>query len=343
MLDIESQLSEMRVISDAVDHYYSNKLYLENYISADSVTPDSILRDCYKILIEELSDIGINLLIPIEEFLHDFEHMTLLLSLRKLVDRYELKKLFSADVSKLEYFNVLFSDPNVAESSYLHNFLDIYRTLYPNKKDGILIQPLESIIENNYAFKQHITGVIKLSYSTSSMDETNQELRLNYLRKIHEGRIHFELAITRLMRLFSHCNHEYLTHVISLYDIEKITGNMIDRLSWAVMTNNNEIHPELQKVQDDTILLHKKSATHHIEYYFVNMIHPTLEQTMELVAHHYEPDSTLDSFQKDVNEMIKQGLTPQPFTKFTVFVKEDKGLILRMAKELEILYTLNIQ
>lgn len=303
-MDYSDEITKLRSLSDSVDQYISNGSYLLDYTTTDSITDELLLKNCYSIIIDELHSMGVILLVDTNEIFSEYSNLEGLFALRKLLDKDHLKEIFSINSECKTAFKMLFETDNL-EEAYVSEFLDLYKSIFPGNKELESISKIELYISSTYRFKQHICTIIEMSYTKSLLGDDNIFLIVEYLKKIQLGREYFEKAIKSILKKYSNLNTEYLEQAIDHYDLEKVSGENLNRFCWAVMTDTNSLSDELKSLQKTILDTHHKSTTHHIEYYITNRQHPTDENVAELVAHHFEPGSTLQDFNTEISKMLK--------------------------------------
>lgn len=334
-MDYSEEITKLRSLSDSVDQYISNGSYLLDYSTIDSITDELLLKNCYSIIIDELQSMGIILLTNINDIFSEYTNLTGLLSLRTLLDKDHLKEIFSTNSEYKSTFKMIFESSDILEDSYISEFLDLYRNVFPGNKELESIGKIEFFISSTYRFKHHILTIIELSYTKSLLGEDNVFLIVEYLKKIQKGREYFQTAINTISKSHSNLNKEYLEQVIDHYDLEKVSGENLNKFCWAVMTEPDSLPDNLKNLQKAILDYHHKSTTHHIEYYLTNRKHPTDENIAELVAHHFEPDSTLEDFNKEVSNMLK---IVNDASEMEIFPIGVKATILQFTKSIFPLY-----
>lgn len=335
-MDFAEEISKLRTISESVDQYVANGMYLQKYDSVDMITDQLILNDCYEVLLQELQLIGIVPVVSIEELLSDYYLAEALASVRVLFDKDKLRDIFCTNANFKEMIIAMLDQDNLADENCFSEFLDTYQRFFPGDKNLEIIQRIEHNLNSTFELVNHLDHISHMSIAKSDIPEDMTEMK-EFLNRIVQGREYYEKAIKHILKIDSSLNMDYLDHTIKLYDIEKITGENLNKFCWAVMTDPETLHPEMQKKQNEFLFMHKSSTSHHIEYYIANRKKPTREQLAELVAHHYEPGSTVVEFCKAVEDMLIIGATIK--NSFSVFDENDHGYILRLMREIKTLYT----
>ena len=306
-MDYAEKISELRSVSEVIDSYISNGTYLLKYESTDSITDQSVLNDCYVVIIEELQRMGVLPTVEISELISDYYTADGAVVLRNILDQDNLKELILSKLESSVEFQEIFDSTIIDETDYLQYFIETARKHFPQKETSVFepIGRVEHLFFSNIMFKRHVTSILANTVPKSTMSEVTKDIRQKYLWKISLGRDFFKTAIKFLPKeIKDSLDMEYLDHAIRLYDIEKITGSTVDLLCWAVMTDPESLHEDLRKKQDATILSHKSTTPHHIEYFQATRKVPSREQLVELTAHHVEPGCTEEEFWVSVNEML---------------------------------------
>lgn len=337
-MDFTEQIMKLRDTSETVEQFISTGAYMLQFDSLESIDPQILLNKCYQVMVDELVFLGIISNVSFEELISDYYNAEAIIAIRKIVDKENLIPILRSCEQFKEMIVNLVSSKDIAESVYFSEFLDSYQTHFPGDSNILVVSRLESAFISNYEFKNYILSLNKLSIPLSNMDETNLEMRSQFLKKITEGRVYFEAAVKTVLQLDPSLDREYLNHVINLYDIEKIQAGVIDEMSWAVMTDPETLDESLRKRRQHILESHYKSTSHHIEYYIANRKNPTTEQLVELTAHHYEPGSTEEEFRLAVNNMFKVATSAENLTQFVVMSTDDINYSLRISTEILKLY-----
>lgn len=337
-MDFSDLLTRMRSISDGVDQYISNGSYLTITSSVDALTDQIVVNECYKIIVDELKLLGVVPIVGLEELLADYHQAEGLLAWRMLLDQENLAPVFRQNTSFKDMVVMLVSSPEIDEAVYLVEFEEIYRRFYPGEPLLERIARNLHHLASSYEFRNLIIATAGLSIPRSNMNEENAELRQAFLKEIGTGRVNFEFAIREILKLDPSLDAEYLEHEIRLYDLEKVQSNIIDDMSWAVITKPETLSESLKQKQDALLFYHHSTTPHHIEYYVTTRKHPTKEQIVELVAHHYDPEKGEAQFQADLSDMLNLATTTHNPTQFVVFDGDDINYALLIGRWCRALY-----
>ena len=340
-MDFSEQIVKLRDVSETVEQFICTGAYMLRFNSIDSIDSQILLNECYQVLIDELGFLGIISNVSLEELLSDYYNAEAIVSIRKIFDKENLISIFRSCPEFKEMIVNIVSSKDVPESTYFSEFLDAYQRHFPGDSNIVIVSRLETAFNSNNEFRNYILSLEKMSIPRSNMNETNAGMRALFLKKIVEGRVCFDNAVRIILELDPSLDKEYLEHAINLYDVEKIQANVINEMSWAVLTPSDTLDVHLREKQQRILESHYKSTPHHIEYYLVNQKNPTAEQLVELTTHHYEPDSTEEQFKIAVAEMLKKGMSDDNPTKFVVLSIDDSNYVIRISKEILKLYNNN--
>jgi hypothetical protein len=319
MLDINEKLNTLRSVSDGVDHYIASGVYLGNYPEMDRQAEIAILVDCYRVILKELRELGIFPTIDDDELLSSFYHADALVAIRKIFDKDNLKNSITVKREWIDELDMIFEGD---EDTFFHELLESYSRNFPNRVEDVETAiRVENFMTSNVMLSRHVQAIIALSVPKATLTEDSAAVRKEYLEKINWGRVFFKHAVETIINIAKQKNFladpaavehdptklrlDILEHAIKMYDIDKITGAHVNELVWAVMTNPNELHPEMKKKQDAIILEHKSNTTHHIEYYLSRGQRPTLENCVELICHMVEPGtSSKEFYYNEVSDLL---------------------------------------
>lgn len=340
-MNFSDKINQLRVVSENVDQYISNGTYMLQFDSVDVITEQILLNECFKVLVDELAFLGIIPNVPFDDLISDYYNAEAIISIRKIVDKNNLLPIFRSSPEFKEMVVALVGNKENSENVYFCEFLDIYQRAFPGDSNINIVRRLETCFNSNNEFKNYILALDKLSIPHANIDDNNRSQIADFLLKIVYGRVYFEKAVNAVLKLDPSLDRNYLQHAINLYDVEKIQGHVISDMAWAVMTDPETLHENLQLKQRTLLESHYTSTSHHIEYYITNCKHPTTEQLVELTAHHFEPDSTEETFNLDIKDMLNVGSNNNNPAKFVVFTEDDIHYILRIKKEIAKLYNEN--
>ncbi len=337
-MDLSEKIAQLRVVSENVDQFISNGTYVLKFESSDSITDQTLLNECFKVLVEELGLLGVIPNVEFQELIADYYDAEAIVSIRKILDQNNLIPIFRSNEDFKLAVIYLVSNKEIDESVYFSEFLDIYQIFFPGDSNIGIIRRQEAHFNSNHEFKKYLLSLERLSIPRSSLDESTAEQRALFLKKIVDGRTCFTQAVEAVLRLDPSLDKEYLTHAMNLYDVEKIQGHVLGEMAWAVMTDPETLSETAKQHQRMLLDLHKTTTTHHLEYYLTNRKRPTTEQLVELTAHHFEPGTTRGDFKLAVNDMLNDGTTKMNQFQYSVFETDDIKYILRISQEIAKLY-----
>lgn len=336
-MNYTDKILELRSLVPGVDHYIDSGTYMlfRDKETWDSISDQMLLNDCYRVIILELEKLGVLSTVDEEELLSDYYTADGLVRLRLFVD---VDKLVPKLIENRAFYDeVLFVLDNEYEENLLSSLLIVYEKHHVGEKEYMeYLERIDGLFFSNSTFARHIEAMLELAVPKANLQDTDKELREKYIEKIAQGRAFFKLAVDAILEEgFPNLDPAKLQHAVDLYDLDKVTGENLNKLTWAVMTDPNSLHPEQQDKQKEIIDAHHKETTHHIEYYDNKRIVPDENQLVELVAHHFEPGSTREQFLADIKEMLEIKYTPlfkneQDAT--TIILPEQRGFVNRLVQ-----------
>ena len=323
-MDYSSEILELCKLCKTVDLYISTQSYKNDQTDPedpDSITEQEILVNCYVIILQELRLLGIETHIEWEDAIANFYDAKAYAYLLAMLDKDKLISVLNTKYDQKERFLTIFENSEYSEDDLLKVFLDVYFYFVPTEphRDKILME-VDNLYSND-TFKEYMSNVLSSLSPISTINLENLDMIKTYINKIVEGRKYFETIMNLLVEKTSNIPNgitmsNYIRNAIDTYDEEKIAGTDISRYCWAVMSDDNELSDKEKELKKAILFEHTSHQTHHIEYYHIRHIKPTIEQLAELVAHHVEPDSTDIDFVRDVEDMIKQDMNDIKFTAF---------------------------
>lgn len=318
-MDELEKIQELSGISDTVAQYLDNQYYKSELVAEDDASYQSILLQCYTIILQELQELGIELVVPYDNALESYYLGDGFTALYQLLNADYLTRLFTTYQGyKLPIQAIFEGDTDIAledmEEDYIHSFLVQYKIM--NKDDPLLekIDRITDLIISNYLLKEHILAILDNSVPSSEISSDDTELMVQYVNKIVTGQQMFSDIVHFLINNDPTLNKDYLEQAIRLYDFEKITGVDVKKYCWAVMSKDAELSEQEKRIKTQILFEHERNQTHHIEYYMTTKNIPTRENLVELISHHVEPESTQEQYTKDFQEMITKA---EPYHIFT--------------------------
>ena len=305
------KIQELSGLSDLVLQYLDAQLYRTEFDTEDQIDPQELMFKCYIIILGELKEMGVDVIVDWEDALANIYEADGYIALYRLLNKDYLIDQFKLYPSIQDPIRTIFiiddseNTEEIDEAGYLQDFLDIYYKF--NKTDPLIskIERIQDRVVSNPFFKKYIEVILDKSIPISTINLDNLELVSKYINKIVTGQQIFSRVVTYLIDKCG-CDKDYLLQAISLYDMEKVTGLDIGKFAWAVMTDESTMSDQEKELKKKILFEHESHQTHHAEYYINNRIRPNENNLIELVAHHAEPESTKESFLKDVEEMINK-------------------------------------
>jgi hypothetical protein len=290
LLTIPQHFAHLRDISDTVENYISNELYIADF-GPDNYTEKDILGQCYEIIIDELKDYGITTDL---DYKGDYYLCGYLCLLREFVEK--LPDLITKHLA--EKLSSIIEESDNLLSSMIALF------------DHTEYKELTYISDNIYYDDEFVTYVKQLTESIQSEEATNyinpsDKSVQQYIEKI---RVLRELAAKFSKRIVAfmpdNVDVTYLNKLIRDYDMDKIS---LDAISAYSKIDREEVPEYLRSMHERLMDEHHKRSLHHIEYWVSRNLSPSVTDLVILTAHHVEPGKTKSDVHNAVEEMITKG------------------------------------
>lgn len=304
-LTLREQFEDLYTISPIVAQYCDSEAYQETFGAYGEYTANTVLQDCYMIILEELEDCGIFFTESADMLLGDWYNAYHVYILRYLIDEDNIInwiKLHPESKTKLEVFLDGDEDPLV-------DYLDYLINTYPNDE---YIKELPYIFNEVYStedFSIYMKRILKKINDSEVTEFMDQHRVDKYIEKIKIGRILVDKTVTvlwnHLFEYHSKLDLELIRILLKNYDLDKLTPNEINTFAHIDLEPN--IPETLNELKEQALDRHHKRSLHHIEYWLHNNFHPTDSHVLLLVAHFVEPDTTKEEFDREINDLKYKG------------------------------------
>lgn len=316
------QFADLRSISDNVDDYLSRELYLDSFGNDGDYTVNDILSECYTIVLQELRELGIFFTMDIDDLLADWYTAKNIYHLRVLCDSKTITTLCE-DKEVYNTLSTLIQDTDDDCGELITSIVEYLQNKYPSEVAYQYLLYFNQYVYSTDRFKDHLSVILDkiekqdpgadIPDVTAAAEYIRQTLQLQKLAKIATDII---LSTTGFNK---ECNGVVLDKLLADYDMDKISTDEL-RLYCLLDNSQREVPKQLQHLKDVMLQKHHERSPHHIEHWITHQDeHPTKENLVVLVAHHFEPDTTKDEFAKAVENMLDQGIN--------IFTPEDVEFI----------------
>ena len=304
------QFADLREISSNVSDYLDRELYVDSFGFDSDYTTNDILAECYTIIIQELREIGVKMNDELEDLLTDWYTAKHLYHLRVLVDARTLIELCQDKDVKNKLDQLVTSEDGVDDT--LQDFVEFLMEKYPKETSYRYIYEFSASYYSTHRFNNHVTTILdKLDQQDPTADLPNIDAALSYVQRVILLRSLATKAVNMILdglQLRGTCDLKLIRKILNDYDMDKISTD--DLRIYSLIDNPAvEVEPRLEKFKEAMMLKHHQRAMHHMEYWLKHHeTPPQKENLILLVAHHYEPESTPESFIEEINQMIDMGL-----------------------------------
>lgn len=311
-LQLSEHIEDLKAISANVDDYLSRQLYLDTFGAYSDFTAQDVLKECYGVILTELSDVGITFLDEEDDLLDDFYLCKHVYLVRKFVDVSYLRPILAQKVCFDKVSSLVQAD----------NFeVDFFHTLFEVlAEDAIQDEVFEHLgyisptVLTDLTFIKHIRAILK---QIETNDETivapNEEKAKRYLEKIQTVRKLVNVSVDKILaNLKSHredIDHNRLNKLVKEYDLDKVSPEDIHIYSSVDL---DEVPQSLTNFKQVMLHKHHLRIPHHIEYWTDPAKKPrpvpTYADLLILVVHHNEPGTDSVEFWEAIESMIDSAL-----------------------------------
>jgi hypothetical protein len=263
--DFHADIQAIADISDTVNEYISGEYYMEGHDDT-MLKPRDILLECYSTLMDELSELGISFHDPTDMVSNFFTARTMYY-IRKFLSGEELFAWFKNDDDNLpDLQDMLHTDSDFC-SDFLNQLIErgLVDPVYENElKD-------KSIIDAQI-LGMHIEGVASRLLQVGMFEMENPQWVIDYIQHLEEVRAGYKHTATQLFENLSEksllMGHDKVLHqLIENYDIEKFTSDDINLYARKHALADSDLSNAFIIFFNGTDLAHKRSVSHHIEYW----------------------------------------------------------------------------
>lgn len=277
-----------RCITTSVNiaNYFDEELYRADVTQVEELTPDFISILAIGLVLDELSQMGIETNIDATDLLTNSIDLEVMFYLRNKLDKdkfYKFIKTFTPE--KYAEFTNIIDDCATAED-LLIELTDFCRANIPL---DVGWEYIERALDNWYStklFSQHIVAIIgrvdnSMDINDSSVTDQNIGVIAQYIGYMQERQRKVNILSSYISRQFR-CDMVVLDNLVSTYDKDKLRPDKI-----SVFAEEFATHSTDESAED---IEHHQSVYHHYEYWDVRyeqykqsgttelFVGPTLEQ-----------------------------------------------------------------
>ena len=248
--------------------------------------------------------------VELDDLLSDWYTAKHLYHLRVLVDARTLTDICQ-DINTKTKLNQFITEEDSA-SDPLKDFVEYLTDTYPKEIQYRYIDNFQESYHSTERFVAHVRALMdRLDQQDPTADLPNIDAALSYVKRVMLLRSLATKAVDLILdglHLRGQCNLKLINKILNDYDVDKISTD--DLRIYSLIDNPEvKIEPRLETFKEAMMLKHHQRAMHHMEYWLKHReTPPQKENLILLVAHHYEPESTPESFMEEINQMIEMGL-----------------------------------
>lgn len=328
-IDDHAMLDMLQALCPTVDNYLSQELYLMD-MADDSVTPRSVLNECYMLVLHELKSLGILPNGDDTDLLEDMYTAQVLYYMRLLFDSKEMYTLFKHDAEAREYIDHLVNDHERDESEYIWKILEFLEHKYPNRKDVNRCAERAMEFHSTSALKDHLLAILEMVVPVDDSVIHNIDEIKSFIKKQMETRQKLSAVVNKLIESFKELDSEYLRNVVTNYDSEKLLPDNMNKWCIYLKMKEHKVAGDIPAEYIEMEKHHKRENKHHIEYYIHHRVHPTKENLVELMLHVYNDNDDKISYLKELGTVVEKA------EEHELFVGNERDLLTRYS---QVLYT----
>lgn len=302
-------IAQLRVLSPRVEMYFSNAEYMRIY-GQDNYDIPVLLYDAYMLILQELNDIGIY--VDEAQALTDYYEMEQIYILRRLVDPTELTLLLSTNIQIYEDVETIFTQDRETDTEDIEYLEELLIILHDAKiETDVVSELLDSYGEGVLISNDRLGIYLKSILATAKTSITDiylgdRDKTVAYMKKISLGRLYFRRAMEYMANRY-HFTLDPVAQAIAQYDLDKIHYTTIRYYSYFDDEELvvDDLTPSLKKKYKEFMVdRHHTNSVHHFEYWKSRGMEVELVSDLcLLVAHFFEPDTTLETALDKVKEL----------------------------------------
>lgn len=323
MQNFDEIISKLRMTSKDVCNYLDTQGYLVDN-DEDSVSRQFIVNECYTIVVEELSELGIIFHCSSEELYSNFYDMENLITIRKLFSIPEMYQLLSTDHElKTKILTLAEVDDN-----FVINLLHLLSN-NDSEDTNRAYTFLWDKISNDSRFIDYITGISELKEDTTIPDLQDESSHI--IKSVSKGRRSATTLFDIAMEVDPSLDQKRLAHDLELYDLDKLQPNTINKYGWRASVDRDTLSDEEKAIYDKYTKLHNEANNHHIEFY--ELKDPMIiskEDIVNLLANRFDESESKAILALEMDKIFER------LEKIHTVPKEVKQLVSDILKRLQL-------
>lgn len=304
--DIHARIRKLCSVSPTVQAYIENEEYNAD-VEDTIMAPTTILLSCYRILKDELEELGILFLDP-DRMLSNFYSADVLYHLRKIFSFPELYPMLKEEKHRALMESFLEDDRNTVDQwiEYLYEM--------DHDKDTFLLE--EAVLETELTarFNDHIQAIFNYidefdKYKQPDLEDI--EATTKFVMKASETKTLLTSLLQKIKIMLPKNTYAEVEQRIVLYDDDKFRPDVINIYAMQYSENSLDVDNKLYNRAQD---LHHLRTKHHIEYWISRKESgelPTQTDLVELLLSLDDDHLGYEHLTKELDSMIKS----YPFNK----------------------------
>ena len=330
-LSLAEQFADVRAISSTVAEYLSSELFKEDFGAYGDFTTEDVLKQCYVILLQELTEYGISFNLAEDELLADWYSAKHIYFLRAWLDSESQLQHLTTNPEDIDRLATILSTDDLDPTEFLQSYTDYLQDKYPQEAYPRYLNYVVPMVTGDRRLLEHFKALLAhLRDIDAAVTLPDLQRAQRYLAKTQQLRDYATRAVNSLLQLpdiRQQANRNKLEKLLREYDRDKIAPATLKIFATIDL---DEVPPVLESYKKAQLDAHHARSPHHIEYWIDPAKDPkpipTLENLMLLVAHHYEPNTSPAEFWEEINHMLEVGAE--------VFTPEQVQIIERLATQL---------
>lgn len=299
----EKQISDLREVSEAVNEYITQHLFLNE--GDGIVDPTEILLQCRAILLEELKGFGI-VPVDMEGIILDGYKLRNVINIREVFDEDFLKMfvtgLSTEDIEDLR--DILRDKFSVDKEFGFEQIVTFILDRYPNNKKFMVMKYYSSDFFVESKFYDRFFDIVEATVRFVSETKDDNTLIVDYLKWKYNHIANVKKAAEYLITI-DHGEKIYMVELrarLSIHDKDLIHGDRVREtaLLWK-LKNRKDISEDIKALMEVEDLKHHYSNRHHLEFYEKGE-NISLIDKIEIVSDLYSGQGSKEEYISDVKK-----------------------------------------
>ena len=269
--------------SPNINDYFVERRYIAELEQEEYRTPQMLTRIAVNLLMDELSEMGIETNMTCDEILESSMDLNVLFNLRDLFDKdklYDALKAFTPEV--YSEFESLIENISLPED-FLYEITDFFGAKTPNDERWVTLQAVLDRWASTEAFSKHIVSIMdKVNLHSdpnkSAVDDTNLDTVQAYLTYMTVTADKIRRIVDLMAERVNTVDWSIVGRYLKSYDRETLDPDVLPAFAeYHSLTRGGQTIPEAIKT-------HWNTTWHHPEYWKRNDQVPTKEQIVVIAA-----------------------------------------------------------